>query len=152
MAKVLCVLYEDPVSGFPTFYSRDDLPLVNHYPGGQTLPSPTGVDYTPGELLGSVSGELGLKSFLESHGHTLVVTSDKDGPDSVFDRELVDAEVLHRTDNTPSDEPTSSPRSPKGQESPGINEKLRGGPWGIRRSTFDKGYRSGFSPTISRYP
>jgi formate dehydrogenase len=26
-------------------------------------------------------------------GHTLVVTSDKDGPDSVFERELMDADV-----------------------------------------------------------
>ena len=32
-------------------------------------------------LLGSVSGELGLRKYLESHGHTLIVTSDKDGPE-----------------------------------------------------------------------
>ncbi len=48
----------------------------------------------PAQLLGSVSGELGLRSFLESAGHTFVVTSDKDGPDSVFERELADAEVV----------------------------------------------------------
>ncbi len=48
----------------------------------------------PGALLGSVSGELGLRKFLESQCHTLVVTSDKDGPDSVFERELVDADVV----------------------------------------------------------
>ena len=48
----------------------------------------------PGELLGSVSGELGLRKFLEDRGHTLIVTSDKDGPDSVFERELPDAEVV----------------------------------------------------------
>jgi formate dehydrogenase len=45
-------------------------------------------------LLGSVSGELGLRAFLESAGHTLVVTSDKDGPHSTFERELPDAEVV----------------------------------------------------------
>ena len=45
-------------------------------------------------LLGSVSGELGLRKFLESQGHTLVVTSDKDGPNSVFERELPDAEIV----------------------------------------------------------
>jgi hypothetical protein len=39
-----------------------------------------------------VSGELGLRWFLDEAGHTLVVTSDKEGPDSVFDRELPDAE------------------------------------------------------------
>jgi formate dehydrogenase len=94
MAKVLCVLYGDPVTGYPAEYPRDDIPRLTHYPGGQTLPSPSGVDFTPGALLGSVSGELGLRPFLEAGGHTLVVTSDKDGPDSVFERELVDADVV----------------------------------------------------------
>jgi formate dehydrogenase len=48
----------------------------------------------PGSLLGSVSGELGLRKFLEANGHKLVVTSDKDGADSVFERELPDAEIV----------------------------------------------------------
>jgi formate dehydrogenase len=94
MSKVVCVLYDDPVDGYPTTYSRDDLPKIDHYPGGQTLPTPKAIDFHPGALLGSVSGELGLRKFLELHGHTLVVTSDKDGPDSVFERELVDADVV----------------------------------------------------------
>jgi formate dehydrogenase len=94
MAKILCVLYEDPVDGYPTTYARDDLPELHGYPGGQTLPSPSAIDFVPGHLLGSVSGELGLRSFLEGLGHTLVVTSDKDGPDSVFERELPDADVV----------------------------------------------------------
>src|ERR1700737_1154067 len=94
MAKIVCVLYEDPVDGYPTSYPRDDIPTLDHYPGGQTVPSPSTVDFTPGSLLGSVSGELGLRSYLESQGHTLVVTSDKDGPDSEFERELVDADVV----------------------------------------------------------
>ncbi|NEB77223.1 NAD-dependent formate dehydrogenase [Streptomyces sp. SID14478] len=94
MAKVLCVLYDDPADGQPTSYARDDLPAIDHYPGGQTTPTPDAVDFTPGRLLGSVSGELGLRRFLEKAGHTLVVTSDKEGPDSVFDRELADADVV----------------------------------------------------------
>jgi formate dehydrogenase len=94
MAKVLCVLYDDPVDGYPTTYPRDDIPVIPSYPGGQTTPTPKAIDFTPGQLLGSVSGELGLRSFLEAAGHTLVVTSDKDGPDSVFERELVDADVV----------------------------------------------------------
>jgi formate dehydrogenase len=52
------------------------------------------IDFEPGALLGSVSGALGLRRLLESQGHRLVVTSDKDGPDSVFERELVDADVV----------------------------------------------------------
>ncbi|MEV7681284.1 NAD-dependent formate dehydrogenase [Streptomyces sp. NPDC088341] len=94
MAKVLCVLYDDPVDGYPKTYARDDLPKIDHYPGGQTTPTPRGIDFTPGHLLGSVSGELGLRSYLESQGHTLVVTSDKDREGSVFDRELVDADIV----------------------------------------------------------
>jgi formate dehydrogenase len=94
MAKVVCVLYDDPVDGYPTAYARDGLPKIDHYPGGQTLPTPKAFDFHPGALLGSVSGELGLRKFLEIQGHTLVVTSDKDGPDSVFERELVDADVV----------------------------------------------------------
>ena len=94
MAKVLCVLYDDPVDGYPPSYARDGIPRVDHYPGGQTVPSPGGIDFTPGELLGCVSGELGLRPFLESQGHTLIVTSDKEGADSVFERELPDAEVV----------------------------------------------------------
>jgi formate dehydrogenase len=94
MAKVICVLYDDPVDGYPTAYARDGLPKLEHYPGGQTLPTPKAIDFQPGILLGSVSGELGLRKFLESQGHSLVVTSDKDGPDSVFEHELVDAEIV----------------------------------------------------------
>lgn len=94
MAKVLCVLYDDPVDGYPASYARDGLPKLDRYPGGQTLPSPKAIDFEPGALLGSVSGELGLRTFLENAGHSLVVTSDKDGPDSVFERELVDAEIV----------------------------------------------------------
>ena len=45
-------------------------------------------------MLGSVSGELGLRKFLEKAGHTLVVTSSKDGKDSVLDKELADAEIV----------------------------------------------------------
>ena len=94
MAKILCVLYDDPVGGYPTSYARDDIPTLDHYPGGQTLPTPDAIDFVPGELLGSVSGELGLRKFLERDGHTLVVTADKDGADSVFERELPDADVV----------------------------------------------------------
>jgi formate dehydrogenase len=94
MAKVLCVLYADPVDGYPTGYPRDDLPHLDHYPDGQTLPTPNAIDFQPGALLGSVTGELGLRKFLEDLGHTLVVTSDKDGPDSAFERELADADIV----------------------------------------------------------
>ena len=92
--KVLCVLYDDPVEGYPKSYPRDEIPKLENYPGGQKLPTPQGIDFKPGALLGSVSGELGLRRFLESHGHRLVVTSDKEGPNSVFEKELPDADIV----------------------------------------------------------
>jgi formate dehydrogenase len=94
MAKVLCVLYDDPVGGFPNSYARDGIPNIDRYPGGQTAPTPKRIDFKPGELLGSVSGGLGLRKFLEGLGHTFVVTSDKEGENSVFERELLDAEIV----------------------------------------------------------
>ena len=94
MAKVICVLYDDPVTGYPKSYARDGLPKLERYPDGQTLPTPKTIDFTPGELLGSVSGALGLRKFLESAGHKLVVTSDKDGANSTLDKELHDAEIV----------------------------------------------------------
>jgi len=94
MAKIVCVLYDDPVDGHPATYARDDVPKIERYPGGRTAPTPKAIDFVPGEMLGDVSGALGLRKFLEAQGHTLVVTSDKEGPNSVLDRELPDAEVV----------------------------------------------------------
>jgi formate dehydrogenase len=94
MATVLCVLYDDPIDGYPPTYARDDVPKIERYDGGQTTPTPSALGFTPGELVGCVSGELGLRDFLESLGHELVVTSDKDGPDSVFERELPRADIV----------------------------------------------------------
>jgi formate dehydrogenase len=94
MAKVLCVLYDDPVSGYPPEYARDEIPRIEGYHDGQTTPTPEAIEFVPGALLGSVSGELGLRSFLEERGHELIVTADKDGPDSVFEQELPAAEIV----------------------------------------------------------
>lgn len=92
--KILLVLYDDPVKGVPKKYARDKIPKITHYPDGMATPSPHKIDFQPGELLGCVSGALGLRSFLKELGHTLVVTSDKDGPGSVFERELPDADIV----------------------------------------------------------
>lgn len=92
--KIVCVLYDDPVDGYPPKYARDGIPSLSQYPDGQTLPTPSTIDFTPGELLGCVSGELGLRKFLEDRGHSLVVTSDKEGASSTLDRELPDADVV----------------------------------------------------------
>lgn len=94
MAKIICVLYDDPVNGYPESYPRESIPNLKTYPDGQTLPNPKHIDFKPGDLLGSVSGELGLRAYLESLGHELIVTSDKDGPDSVLEKELPEADIV----------------------------------------------------------
>src|SRR5262245_22731789 len=60
MAKILCVLYDDPVHGYPKSHARDDIPTITRYDNGQTAPTPRHIDFVPGQLLGSVSGERGL--------------------------------------------------------------------------------------------
>lgn len=92
--KIVCVLYDDPINGYPQSYARDNLPWVTHYPDGQTVPNPSSIDFTPGHLLGSVTGGLGLEKFLKDQGHELIITSDKEGTHSVFEKELVDADVV----------------------------------------------------------
>mmetsp|Transcript_45974 Transcript_45974/g.85462 ORF Transcript_45974/g.85462 Transcript_45974/m.85462 type:complete len:437 (-) Transcript_45974:228-1538(-) len=92
--KVLCVLYPDPSTGFPPSYARDSIPKIEIYPDGQTTPTPNSIDFNPGELLGCVSGELGLRKFLEDNGHELVVTADKDGDGCEFDAHLKDAHYV----------------------------------------------------------
>ena len=63
--KILCILYDDPKDGMPSSYPLKELPKLDKYPDGMTLPSPKGRDFTPGELLGCVSGELGLRKFFK---------------------------------------------------------------------------------------
>tara|TARA_Y100001970_G_scaffold37984_1_gene46907 strand:- start:6273 stop:7472 length:1200 start_codon:yes stop_codon:yes gene_type:complete len=92
--KILCVLYDDPKGGMPKSYPLSDLPKLEKYPDGMTLPSPKGRDFTPGQLLGCVSGELGLRKFLESNGHEFVVTNSKDGDGCEADKHIVDADIV----------------------------------------------------------
>ena len=92
--QILCVLYDDPKGGMPKSYPLSDLPKLEKYPDGMTLPSPKGRDFTPGQLLGCVSGELGLRKFLESNGHEFIVTNSKDGDGCEADKHIVDADIV----------------------------------------------------------
>ena len=95
MANVLCVLYDDPVDGYPPAYARDEVPTIERYHDGQSTPTPGGA-----RLHARRAGRQRLRraracaSSSRARGHRLIVTSDKDGPDSVFERELPEAEVV----------------------------------------------------------
>jgi formate dehydrogenase len=43
MAKVVCVLYEDPVTGYPGSYARDDIPAIE--PSTSSYITPIGTGY-----------------------------------------------------------------------------------------------------------
>ena len=34
--KILCILYDDPTTGMPEKYARDNLPKLDKYPDGMT--------------------------------------------------------------------------------------------------------------------
>ncbi|WP_257720365.1 hypothetical protein [Candidatus Sodalis pierantonius] len=40
MSKILCVLYPDPVTGYPPVYARDAIPAIHAYPSSQSTPTP----------------------------------------------------------------------------------------------------------------
>jgi formate dehydrogenase len=94
VASILCILYDDPPDGHPTGYARNRIPEIQLYPDGQTIPSPTATDFSPGALLGDLSGALGLRRFLAARGHTFITTSDRDGRDGAFDQALHEAEII----------------------------------------------------------
>src|SRR5919106_3712640 len=71
MAKVVGVLCDDPIAGYPAARGRDDPSRID-----------CGADAHA------------LRKYLEGNGHQLVVASDKDGPGSVFERELVYADIV----------------------------------------------------------
>ncbi|WVR05794.1 hypothetical protein IAU60_002819 [Kwoniella sp. DSM 27419] len=49
------------------------------------------------KLLGTVENQLGIADWVKQQGHELIVTDDKEGPDSVFQKELPDTEILITT-------------------------------------------------------
>jgi formate dehydrogenase len=87
-------MYKDSEQGHPAVYARDGIPRIELYSDGQTMPSPTTIDFRPGELLGDVTGALGLRRFLAGRGHSLTVLSDQDASTYKFDQELPEAEIV----------------------------------------------------------
>ena len=93
--KILCVLYDDPKGGMPSSYPLKELPKLEKISRWHVIAKSQRERFYSGELLGCVSGELGLRKFLEDRGHTLVVTSDKDADGCTADKELVDADIVY---------------------------------------------------------
>ena len=95
MAKVLCVLYDDPVDGYPPDYARDDIPKIEALSRRADAADAEG-DRLHARASCSAASPASSACAPTSRrpGHELIVTSDKDGPDSEFERHLADAEVV----------------------------------------------------------
>ncbi|KAJ3477905.1 hypothetical protein NLI96_g10147 [Meripilus lineatus] len=74
----------------PSVSSRGMKVLAILYKGGEAAKQEP-------RLLGTVENELGLRSWLESQGHEYLVSDDKEGSNSFFQKHIEDAEVLITT-------------------------------------------------------
>ena len=93
MAKILCVLYDDPAAVIPTATRATICLRSSAIPTARPARHP-GRSTSAGATARKRFRRAGLRKFLEAAGHEFVVTSDKDGPDSEFERELADADVV----------------------------------------------------------
>lgn len=73
--------------GFASTASSQQKVLAVLYKGGDFAKSQP-------RLLGTIENKLGLEKWLKDQGHEFVVTDDKEGPNSTFQKEIVDADVL----------------------------------------------------------
>ena len=61
------------------------------------LPTPSGIDFVPGEIIGSCLGALGLHQFCDNNNLELVVTADKEVEGCKLDKEIESATYLITT-------------------------------------------------------
>ena len=95
MAKVLCVLYDDPVDGLPAGLRPRRRPGDRELPRRAERADSGGDRLHAGRAARQRLRRAGAAPLPRGRaGHELVVTADKDGPDSEFERELPDAEVV----------------------------------------------------------
>ncbi len=93
MAKIVCVLYDDPVSGYRSRTRAMVCPGSRSTPTARLCRRPK-VSTSSRHLAGQRLRRTGSAQVPGVNGHQLVVTSSKDGADSVLDKELVDAEIV----------------------------------------------------------
>ena len=94
MSKVVCVLYPDPVDGQPTTYARDEVPVLDGYPGGQTLPTPHAARLHAGRACSEASRASSACAASSRPGPPSRRHRRQGRPDSTFERELADADIV----------------------------------------------------------
>ena len=88
MAKIVCVLYDDPIDGYPKTYARDDCPQPR-----KSTPTDRPCRRQGDRLQARRASRQRRRRARSAQisrieRHQLVVTSSKDGADSVLDNEL----------------------------------------------------------------
>ena len=68
MATILCVLYDDPVDGYPPDYPRDEIPKIEKYPTARR-PRPRSRLTSPQASCWGACRGARLRKFLEAEGH-----------------------------------------------------------------------------------
>ena len=94
MATILCVLYDDPVDGYPPPTRATASPRSRATPAASRRRRPRRSTSRRATCSAACPASSACAAFLEERGHTLIVTADKDGPDSEFERRLPDADVV----------------------------------------------------------
>ena len=93
--KILLVLYDDPEDGYPTGGPRDDLPRIDHYPDGQTLPTPASGRFPPGRNCSAASpARSGFATGSRGRAMSSSSPPTRTATDSEFERELADSDVV----------------------------------------------------------
>ena len=95
MATFLCVLYDDPVDGYPPSYARDDVPEIERYHGGQTHADARG-DRLHARRAARQRLRRARAARRSSRSAATGSSSPRTrtAPDSEFERELPDADVV----------------------------------------------------------
>ena len=71
MARIVCVLYEDPVNGYPKTYARDDIPKLERYPdGNKSSSAQLKKAYALLELQQKQAGVRELRSLIQRYPNT----------------------------------------------------------------------------------
>ena len=68
MAKVVCVLYDDPVDGYPTKYARDGLPKLDRYPAARRFPRRRPLTLNQGSCSAACPANSGYGNFSKTRG------------------------------------------------------------------------------------
>ena len=95
MAKVLCVLYDDPVDGYPTSYARDGVPEDRRaIRAGRRCRRRARSTSRPASCSAASRASWGCASSSKAAGTRSSSRPTRTATDSVFERELPDAEVV----------------------------------------------------------